>query len=330
MKSLFQKNTILNLLAKLGIVLFFLEFYRILLLLTNSRSFPNFGFFEHLVGIWFDIITVALYYLPFIALTLLPLPRMVEKIRSIVLIIFFSLTSFLVYLFNAMDVAYFSYVNKRTSFDYLVYMLSNDETSNLAGDFILEFWWLLSFFFISFIGTIYLYRKLKTIEIDFRSKTSYFTLLAALLLTVLIGRGGFQLKPVGILESTNYCSLENSPAVLNSAFTIIKTFDYEGVEKKEYFSESELNSYFNPVQITRPQEILNDSTNVVFVLFESFGSMYVGPNNAESYSPYLDSILAQSMYFDEAIANCRTSMDAIPTVVSSIPTWMNESFILSS
>jgi phosphoglycerol transferase MdoB-like AlkP superfamily enzyme len=330
MKSLFQKNTILNLLAKLGIVLFFLEFYRILLLLTNSRSFPNFGIFEHVVGIWFDIITVALYYLPFIALTLLPLPRMVEKIRSIVLIIVFSLTSFLVYVFNAMDVAYFSYVNKRTSFDYLVYMLSNDETSNLAGDFILEFWWLLSFFFISFFGTIYLYRKLKTIEIDFRSKTSYFTLITALLLTVLVGRGGFQLKPIGILESTNYCSLQNSPAVLNSAFTIIKTFDYEGVEKKEYFTESKLNSYFNPIQLTSPQNILNDSTNVVFVLFESFGSMYVGPNNPESYSPYLDSILAQSMYFDEAIANCRTSMDAIPTVVSSIPTWMNESFILSS
>lgn len=330
MMSIFQKKTIFNLLAKLGIVLFFLEFYRILLLLTNSRSFPTFGFYEHLIGIWFDVITVALYYLPFIALNLLPLPKIAEKIRSIVLLIVFSLTSFLVYLFNAMDVAYFSYVNKRTSFDYLVYMLSNDETSNLAGDFILEFWWLLSFFILSFIATIYLFRKLKTIEVDLKSKTNYFNLLIVLALTVLIGRGGFQLKPVGILESTNYCSLENSPAVLNSAFTIIKTFDYEGVEKKEYFSESELNSLFNPVQTTRPQHFLNDSTNVVFVLFESYGSMYVGPNNPESYTPYLDSILTQSMYFDNAIANCRTSMDAVPTVVSSIPTWMNESFILSS
>lgn len=328
--SILKRNAILNLLSKLGIVLFFLEFYRVLLLITNTRSFPTFGVYEHLVGIWFDIITVALYFLPFIALTLLPLPKSVEKIRSIVVLVVFSITSFLVYLFNAMDVAYFSYVNKRTSFDYLVYMLSNDETSNLAGDFIMEFWWLMSFFFVSLFTTIYLYRKMKQVEIDFKSKKAYFTLLLSLFLTVIIGRGGFQLKPVGILESTNYCSLENSPAVLNSAFTIIKTFDYEGVEKKEYFSESKLNSLFNPVQKTRPQNILNDSTNVVFVLFESYGSMYVGPNNPESYSPFLDSILTQSMYFEEAIANCRTSMDAIPTVISSIPTWMNESFILSS
>jgi len=276
------------------------------------------------------VITVALYFLPFIALTLIPLPQKAEKPRRLVLVFLFAITSFLVYLFNAMDVAYFSYVNKRTSFDYLVYMLTNDESSNLAGDFLMEFWWLLTFFIFSYISTVFVYQRLKSVEVDYHSKRTYLTLLLAIFTTVIIGRGGFQLKPVGILESTNYCSLENSPAVLNSAFTIIKTFDYQGVEKKEYFSETELNTYFNPIQNTRPQNFLNGSTNVVFVLLESFGSMYVGPNNPESYSPYLDSVLAQSMYFDEAIANCRTSMDAIPTVISSIPTWMNESFILSS
>jgi len=310
--------------------LFFLEFYRILLVITNARSFPKFGIIEHLVGIWFDLITIALYFLPFIALSLIPLPQFLEKTRKIVLLVLFSLTSFLVFLFNAMDVAYFSYVNKRTSFDYLVYMLSNDETSNLAGDFILEFWWLLIFFFFSFISTLFVYIKTPSLPTDWKNKKAYFTLVISISFAVLIGRGGFQLKPIGIIEATNYSSLENSPAVLNSAFTIIKTFDYEGVEKKEYYSTTELNSIFNPVQKTNPQAFLKPKQNVVFILLESFGGMYVGPNNPESYSPFLDSILAQSMYFDQAIANCKTSMDAIPTVVSSIPTWMNESFILSS
>ena len=330
MKSLFQKNTILNLLAKLSIVLFFLEVYRILLLLTNSRSFPNFGFFEHIVGIWFDIITVALYYLPFIALTLLPLSRMVEKIRSIVLIIVFSLTSFLVYVFNAMDVAYFAYVNKRSSYNYLIHILTNEDTTALAGDFFIEFWWLVVLFVLSMIATIFGYLKIKTVAVDFKKIKNYFVLLLSVYVTVIIGRGGYQLKPVNIIDSTNYSSIENAPAVLNSAFTILKTYNLKGVEKKAYFSESELDIYFNPIQTSHPQAIFNSKPNVVFVLFESFGSMYVGPNNSESYSPFLDSILKQSMYFEEAIANCRTSMDAIPTVVSSIPTWMNESFILSS
>jgi phosphoglycerol transferase MdoB-like AlkP superfamily enzyme len=36
------------------------------------------------------------------------------------------------------------------------------------------------------------------------------------------------------------------------------------------------------------------------------------------------------MFFEDAIANSRTSMDAVPSVVSSIPAYTNESFILSS
>lgn len=328
--SFLQKNTVFNLLSKLVIVLFFLEFYRILLLLTNSHFFPSFGFYEHLVGIWFDIITVALYYLPFIVFSLLPIPKAVEKFRTIFLLFLFSVTSFVVYIFNAIDVAFFSYVNKRSSFEYLTHILTNEDTNVLAGDFLFEFWWLIAFFIISMFLSIFVYLKTKNIDIDFRKTKNYLILLFVTYVTVIIGRGGYQLKPVNVIEATNYCSIENSPAVLNSAFTILKTYHLKGVEKKDYFSESELNSYFNPVQVTQPQNILNDSTNVVFVLFESFGSSYVGPNNPESYSPFFDSILAKSMFFEDAIANSRTSMDAIPTVVSSIPTWMNESFILSS
>lgn len=326
--SSLQKNTILNLLAKLGIVLFFLEFYRILLLLTNS--FPNFGFYDHLIGIWFDIITVALYFLPVVVFSLLPLPKSLEKSRTIFLLILFSLTSFVVYIFNAIDVAYFAYVNKRSSYNYLIHILTNEDSTALAGDFFIEFWWLIVLFVLSMIATIFGYLKIKTVAVDFKKIKNYFVLLLSVYVTVIIGRGGYQLKPVNIIDSTNYSSIENAPAVLNSAFTILKTYNLKGVEKKAYFSESELDIYFNPIQTSNPQAILNSKPNVVFVLFESFGSMYVGPNNSESYSPFLDSILKQSMYFEDAIANSRTSMDAIPSVISSIPTWMNESFILSA
>ena len=328
--SILKRNTIFNLLSKLGIVLFFLEFYRILLLLTNSSSFPNFGFYDHLIGIWFDIITIALYFLPVVVFSLLPLQKSLEKSRTIFLLILFSLTSFVVYLFNAIDVAYFAYVNKRSSYNYLIHILTNEDSTALAGDFFIEFWWLVVLFVLSMIATIVGFLKIKNVAVDFKKVKNYFVLLLSVYITVIIGRGGYQLKPVNIIDSTNYSSIENAPAVLNSAFTILKTYNLKGVEKKVYFSESELDTYFNPIQTSRPQAILNSKPNVVFVLFESFGSMYVGPNNSESYSPFLDSILRQSMYFEDAIANSRTSMDAIPSVVSSIPTWMNESFILSS
>jgi phosphoglycerol transferase MdoB-like AlkP superfamily enzyme len=58
--------------------------------------------------------------------------------------------------------------------------------------------------------------------------------------------------------------------------------------------------------------------------------MYCGPNSPESYTPFLDSLLTNSMFFEDAIANSRTSMDALPSVISSIPAFTNESFILSA
>ncbi len=325
-----RRNNGINLLIKLSLVLIVLELYRILLLITNSKSFSDFGFYEHVIGIWFDAITIALYFLPFIILFLIPLGEKVEKIKSYILTFLFILTSALIFFFNAWDVAYFSYTEKRTSYDYLIYMLNNPETGSLAGEFLLEFWWLILFYIISLCGILFVYFKVKKPVSDPKSFGSWIGFLFGIFLSIVIGRGGFQLKPIGIIESTNYCSLKNSPAVLNSAFTIIKTYDFVGVEAKKYFSEKEVNRLFNPIQKSQPQNILKGKPNVVFILLESFGTMYSGPASPESYSPYLDSILNQSMYFDYGIANARTSMDALPTVVSSIPTWMNESFILSS
>jgi phosphoglycerol transferase MdoB-like AlkP superfamily enzyme len=328
--NLIRNNNGINLILKLSLVLIVLELYRVLLLVTNAKSFIDFGLYEHLIGIWFDAITIALFFLPFVVIFLLPVGEKLEKVKSYLLAILFLATSALIFFFNAWDVAYFSYTEKRTSYDYLVYMLNNSETGSLAGEFLMEFWWLILFYVISLCGISYVYFKFKKPVSNPKSISSWIGFLVGLFFTIIIGRGGFQLKPIGIIESTNYCSLKNSPAVLNSAFTIIKTYDLLGVEAKKYFSEQEVNRLFNPIQKTHPQYILKGKPNVVFILLESFGTMYCGPASPESYTPFLDSVLNESMYFDYGIANARTSMDALPTVVSSIPTWMNESFILSS
>jgi phosphoglycerol transferase MdoB-like AlkP superfamily enzyme len=209
-------------------------------------------------------------------------------------------------------------------------MLNSDETGSLAGDFIVEFWWLILFFIVSFGLLLFTYFKSKSVQVNFKQPKNWMYFILTIALTIVIGRGGFQLKPIGILESTNYVSIENSPAVLNSAFTLLKTYQFKGVEKKTFFSDVEIKKYFNPIQTGNPQNLVKDSQNVVFILLESFGSMYCGPNNPESFTPFLDSILLKSMYFEHGIANGRTSMDALPAVISSIPMWMNESFILSS
>ena len=261
---------------------------------------------------------------------MIPLPQLLNTYRKLIEMLFFIPTVITVFFFNSWDVAYFSYTRKRISYDYFKFIISENEAPILARDFISEFWWLILIFLLTLGCVIYIFIKLKKEYSSYKDWRSWIRFLVSITFFVIIGRGGFQLKPVGVIEATNYCSLQNAPAVLNSAFTILKTLTNEGVERKSYFTKKKLNSIFNPVQSTQPANLLPNKTNVVFILFESFGSMYVGPNNEESYTPYLDSDLSESMYFESGVSNSRTSMDALPATVASIPTWMNESFILSS
>jgi len=304
--------------------------YRILLVSMNSKKFPDLSVYDYMIGGGFDLVTIALFFLPFIAVYFLPIPERFERLRFWISLSLFSLATMFIFVFNGWDVAYFSYTAKRTSFDYFLYMLTNTETTSLAGDFIAEFWWLILFFVFSLSFSIWFFCKVKSAHISWKLRKNWLSFLFIVGTFVIVGRGGFQLKPIGIIEATNYSSLSNAPAVLNSAFTIIKTIAVEGVEDKKYFNKDQLNAIFNPIQRSHDLKLLPKGTNVCFILLESFGSMYCGPNSPESYTPFLDSLLGQSMFFENAIANGRTSMDALPSVISSIPAYTNESFILSA
>lgn len=330
MRITLPKRPFSQLVLELGLIWFFLFLYRVFFLIKNQIFFPDFGFYEYLVGSWFDLITIALFFFPYLIIRTVPLPVLLDKYRRVIDSFLFVPSVLLVFFFNSWDIAYFSFTRKRISYDYFKFIISENEASMLAGEFISEFWWLLLIFIATVSAIFFLFFKLKRVYNDFKDWRPWLKFVGCIAFFIVVGRGGFQLKPVGVIEATNYCSLQNAPAVLNSAFTILKTLTNEGVERKKYFGNKELNRIFNPVQETEPRNILPNNTNVVFILFESFGSMYVGPYNKESYTPYLDSILNESMYFEHGVSNSRTSMDAFPSVVASIPSWMNESFILSS
>jgi len=328
--GLITQRLSINLLFRFGIIVVALLIFRIVFLIKNNIFFTEITVTDYLVGSWFDLITICLFFFPYLILSLIPLPEFLDKIKHWVLTIIFALTSIVVYFFNAWDIAYFSYTRKRISYDYFKFMISENNAGSLAGDFLMEFWWLLVFFIFLCVTTIFIYTALPRIYSRPKNWKSYLKLVVGTATFVIVGRGGFQLKPIVVLEATNYTSLENAPAVLNSAFTVLKTFNYQGMEKKNYFSNEEARKIFNPIQHTKELNILEGKPNVVLIIFESFGSMYVGPDNPESYTPFFDSILSKGMYFNYGISNSKTSMDAMPSVISSIPSWMNESFILSS
>jgi phosphoglycerol transferase MdoB-like AlkP superfamily enzyme len=98
------------------------------------------------------------------------------------------------------------------------------------------------------------------------------------------------------------------------------------ISKVNYFSsEEELNKVFNPVKIPR-DTLPFQRKNVVVLILESFSKEFIGAYNKEleggkykGYAPFLDSLIGVSHAFQYSMANGRKSIDAMPSVICSIP-----------
>jgi phosphoglycerol transferase MdoB-like AlkP superfamily enzyme len=147
-----------------------------------------------------------------------------------------------------------------------------------------------------------------------------------LLAILLIGRGGFRKKPIRIVDAVEYGEVNNAGLVLNTPFSILKTlFKKEDIESTHYFDSKELSKTYNPI-ISIKSDQAPVRKNVVIIILESFGSENVG----RGQTPFLDSLITKSCYFKNGFANGKVSIDAVPSIISSIPSLMNNSFISSS
>ena len=75
--------------------------------------------------------------------------------------------------------------------------------------------------------------------------------------------------------------------------------------------------------------------NVVVLIVESFGREYIGALNKDleggkykGYTPYVDALIGKSTTFQYSFCNGRKSIDGMPSVLSSIPMFV-EPFILT-
>ena len=161
---------------------------------------------------------------------------------------------------------------------------------------------------------------------------------AMLLLAVLAIRGGiiFQHKPLSAIDASRYAAAGNAGLVVNTPFSIIRTLGHEsGLKPVEYYSESELEQIFSPLSQGAGNlqwgKADGAKPNVVLIILESFSEEYMGCLNGggESWTPFLDSLSAQCTLF-QGMANGKRSIESLPSLLSGIPSLMDEAYITSS
>lgn len=268
----------------------------------------------------YDLSALASLNLLFILLCALPLPYFTRFFSGIRLM--FCLVNGLFLSLNLADTAFFAYNSRRLTWPQLDF-LKGDALSQMP-QFLVHYWplipgvvvivWLMAASFGPVPGP--------------RSGAGIRSGLVAGLIWLALGilsiRNSLGLKPLLPAEAFTLSQNEAGHAILNTPFLVFKTLETSELPESAWIPEKELDHFFPPGD--RPAGQLK-GYNLVLIILESFSTEYTGlEGHRPSYTPFLDSLAREGWYFPQHWASGSTSRDALPSVLSSIPPWMDESF----
>lgn len=320
----------------MGITLLGLTITKLLFYFPNSHVFPEISLKDIIAALWFDIITVSLVFYPFIPLWLIPFNNRKNKYYALFFRVLFFVINGITIGINLMDVVYFQYTSKRATFDLFSMVGYEQDMNKLWETFIRDFWWII----LIYIGMLWLadkafrivYTNYKTHFEKFSRKKELISFALLIPLFIILGRGGFGLKPVSVINAAQYTRPENTAFVMNTAFTMIKSIDEKGLEPIEFMDEKQAHAIFSPIRQVGNQNKfkLNDDQNVCIIILESFGNEWVGENETNtSFTPFFDSLCNEGYLFENSFANGKKSIEALPAILASVPGFLDNPYISS-
>lgn len=330
-------------LYRVSIALLLLILTRVFIYLFNYKLFSLHTSFNDLPfliwqGLRFDLAALAMINAVYVLLSSIPFSfRNRKYYRWIVSALFFYLPNALAIGANLADVIYYRFTIKRTTGDVINFAMNDGFFVNLLPDFIRDFWYMfLLWAFLCWLLIFLAQRRPFFNKLIYHGQLSFFVfnfpMFALWIGLVILGiRGGIQLKPLSPVMASSITSPERLPIVLNTPFSIIKTIKNQPLVVPTYLSDEKANKLFNPDQ-KAPNDSINGTLkgyNVVILILESFSYEHTTlQGNKKGFTPFIDS-LAQVGIFTKGIANGKRSIEAIPAILSSLPTWMNYDFITS-
>jgi arylsulfatase A-like enzyme len=345
-KISFKSDYYLIFLYRLFIIYFLYTFSRLIFYIYNAGHF-NVSFSQlvtiFLGGLKFDTTAILYTNLLFIALSIIPFKfRHNPTYQKVVKYIFF-ITNAIALFANFADIPYYDFVLERTTIS--VFDQFKHETNMLVlfGKFIIDFWPITLSYLFSLFLMIFLYNRGEIAE-PFPKKPVYYypysVVMAALIIALTIGgiRGDFRhsTRPITMSNAGEYVNDPNEMAiVLNTPFCLIRSTEGVAYKQQNFYSEEELEKIYSPIH--HPDTTAQfKPMNIVVIIVESLNKEFVGSfypyldnGNYKGYTPFLDSLVKVGYTFKYSFANGRKSIEAMPSVLASIPS-IESPFVLSS
>ncbi len=336
-------NTLVLLAVQFVILLMLAQLLRVGFYMINRNLFPlvdSSNLLYMLVGgLKFDIVALLYFNIIYILMQAIPAHFKYRLMYQKVCKWIFISTNSLFVALNLIDFAYYPFTLKRTTGTVFGQFSNEENFGSLILDFLLDYWYLL----LIFIAIIYLISRIyKVVELSKPSRTNWsfyliqglsFLLIAFLFIGGVRGGWAHSTRPITLSNAGDYVdNPEEIYIVINTPFSILKTLKAVSLKELHYFDEETLTIRY-PVIHQNDDNTDFKKLNVVFLIMESFGKEYIGALNKDipnykGYTPFLDSLIAESYTFTNAFANGRKSIDALPSVITGIPS-IGEPFVLS-
>lgn len=320
---------------------------RLTFLLTNWAIFGDqfeWGYMFRLfaAGTIFDTTAILYSNALFIVLFLFPFHwKERSAFYRVVRWVFVAVNTFFL-ISNLVDCVYFRFSGRRTTMS-VFQEFSHEAGGNMTSIFLKEFavnWYLVVLAVALGILLYKLFRSPRPLPLH-GPKWSYYVVQTVSLLVVapfvVFGmRGGMTAatRPITISNANQYADRPvDACLVLNTPFSLFRTLGKKAFIVPQYLSEEEAVRVYSPLH-TPADSIQFRPMNVVVLIVESFSKEFVGSFNThldngtyKGYTPFLDSLLTKGLTFQYSYSNGRKSIDGMPSVLSSIPSFVEPFFL---
>ena len=252
---------------------------------------------------------------------------------------------------NLADCVYFKYTMRRTTNTVFSEFSNEGNIGSIIGVEFMRHWYLVLLFVVMILAMWKCYfgggskKTLRRTSMPqgkgllryYIIQTLCFAIFIPLCICGMRGGATTAVRPITISNANQYVAHpQEAGIVLNTPFSLIRTIGKKVFEIPEYMSEQEMNALYSPVIIPNSSSLIPNSSkkNVVILIVESFGREYIGGYNKwldggkyKGYTPFVDSLMQHSQTFLYSYCNGRKSIDGMPSILSSIPMFVEPFFL---
>lgn len=299
--------------------------------------FPDIEFKEIMTilrgGLLFDISAILYLNLILILLHIMPLEIRYNQLYQNIIRYLFFIVNGIAIAASCADFIYYRFVLTRATTDIFQTFEHEQNLVKLFFKFQVDYWQVVLFGLLMIFIMVLLYNQVKVIRRSSVKKPAYsvtniimIPVIALLCVLGIRGECRYSARPIGICDATRFVENPRDAAiVLNTPFCMLRTLGKKTLVKYEFFESDKLAGIYNPHYVPADTGAFKKENVVIFIL-ESFAREYIGALNRDldngtfkGYSPFLDSLLNYSLTFDVSIANGKKSIEAVSSILASIP-----------